>query len=453
MKKRSLIMALGLAASMALTACGSGESTEESTAAETEAAEVEDSEEEKEAESKEAEEASEEGTADLTGVELSMMVPDWGNPGEELLKRFEEETGCKVNVTEVSWDDIRDKVSIAAVGGQAAADVFEVDWSWVGEMNSAGWLEPIEMTAEDIADEPTIETFTIDGKILALPYANDYRIAYYNTEHFEKAGITEAPETWADVEAAMKAIKDAGICEYPFSMPMGAEEAGTTSLTWLAWAKNGVVFNDDGTLNKDSVLDALTFENNMVTSGYVDPAMRTATGMDCYNKICSGETSFMVGPTKFVNFISDPEKTAEDVLGKIEPILLPGTEGVSDRTMPLPEAYGVSAYSENKEAAVSFVKWLNSAEIEKELYLANGSIPNRNSVIADMIADGTIKTPGAMLEQAELIKSPFPNGVPDFYAEMSNTMYNNVNSMVLGDKTPEEAFEAMDSKVKELLAQ
>ena len=81
MKKRSLIMALGLAASMALTACGSGESTEESTAAETEAAEVEDSEEEKEAESKEAEEASEEGTADLTGVELSMMVPDWGNPG------------------------------------------------------------------------------------------------------------------------------------------------------------------------------------------------------------------------------------------------------------------------------------------------------------------------------------------------------------------------------------
>ena len=453
MKKRSVITALFFAAAMSLAACGSNESAEETTAAaaetgaaaETAGADTEETEAETEAEETEA--------ADLTGVELTMMVPDWGNPGEELLKRFEEETGCKVNVTEVSWDDIRDKVSIAAVGGQAAADVFEVDWSWVGEMNSAGWLEPIEMTAEDIADEPTIETFTIDGKILALPYANDYRIAYYNTEHFEEAGITEAPETWADVEAAMKAIKEAGICEYPFSMPMGAEEAGTTSLTWLAWAKGGVVFNDDGTLNKDSVLDALTFENKMVTDGYVDPAMRTATGMDCYNKICSGETSFMVGPTKFVNFISDPEKTAEDVLGKIEPILLPGTDGVSDRTMPLPEAYGVSAYSENKEAAITFVKWLNSAEIEKELYPANGSIPNRNSVIAEMIEDGTIKTPGAMLEQAELIKSPFPNGVPDFYAEMTNTIYNNVNSMVLGDQTPEEAFDAMDAKIKELLAQ
>lgn len=51
-------------------------------------------------------------------------------------------------MNEVSWDDIRDKVSIAAVGGKAAADVIEVDWSWVGEMNSAGWLEPIEMSEE-----------------------------------------------------------------------------------------------------------------------------------------------------------------------------------------------------------------------------------------------------------------------------------------------------------------
>ena len=47
-------------------------------------------------------------------------------------------------------------------------------------MNSAGWLEPIEMSEEDMADMPSMETFMIDGQILAVPYANDYRIAYYN---------------------------------------------------------------------------------------------------------------------------------------------------------------------------------------------------------------------------------------------------------------------------------
>lgn len=46
--------------------------------------------------------------------------------------------------------------------------------------------------------------------------------------------------------------------------------------------------------------------------------------------------------------------------------------------------------------------------------------------------------------------SPFPGGVPDYYSEMSNAIYNAVNEMVLGNKTPEEAFDAMDAKVKEL---
>ena len=164
------------------------------------------------------------------------MAPDWANPGDELLAEFTEETGISVIFNEVSWDDIRDKVSIAASGGEAAADVIEVDWSWVGEMNSAGWLEPIEMTDEDKEDMPTLETFTIDGEILAVPYANDYRIAYYNKEHFEQAGITEVPETWDEVYDALKKIKEAGIVEYPYTMPMNADESATTSMMWMAFS-------------------------------------------------------------------------------------------------------------------------------------------------------------------------------------------------------------------------
>ena len=46
--------------------------------------------------------------------------------------------------------------------------------------------------------------------------------------------------------------------------------------------------------------------------------------------------------------------------------------------------------------------------------------------------------------------SPFPGGVPDYYAEMSNAIYNAVNTMVLGNQTPEEAFDAMNAKITEL---
>lgn len=394
-------------------------------------------------------ESGEKSSSSGESKEITFMAPDWANPGDELLAEFTEETGISVIFNEVSWDDIRDKVSIAASGGEAAADVIEVDWSWVGEMNSARWLEPIEMTDEDKEDMPTLETFTIDGEILAVPYANDYRIAYYNKEHFEQAGITEVPETWDEVYDALKKIKEAGIVEYPYTMPMNADESATTSMMWMAFSRSGQVFNDDDTLNEEAVMDALTFENQLVQDGFVDPASISFNGMDCYRKITSGEASFMVGPTKFVGISNDPEQCSE--IGNIVPILLPGTDGTSPQTMALPEAVGITSFSENKEAAQEFVKWYSSADVQKRMYAVNSSIPTRNSVLAEMVEDGTVENAGAMLDEADLIKSVFPNGVPSYYSEMSNTMYNNINQMVLGEQTPQEAFDAMNAKVNELI--
>lgn len=394
-------------------------------------------------------ESGEKSSSSGESKEITFMAPDWANPGDELLAEFTEETGISVIFNEVSWDDIRDKVSIAASGGEAAADVIEVDWSWVGEMNSARWLEPIEMTDEDKEDMPTLETFTIDGEILAVPYANDYRIAYYNKEHFEQAGITEVPETWDEVYDALKKIKEAGIVEYPYTMPMNADESATTSMMWMAFSRSGQVFNDDDTLNEEAVMDALTFENQLVQDGFVDPASISFNGMDCYRKITSGEASFMVGPTKFVGISNDPEQCSE--IGNIVPILLPGTDGTSPQTMALPEAVGITSFSENKEAAQEFVKWYSSADVQKRMYAVNSSIPTRNSVLAEMVEDGTFENAGAMLDEADLIKSVFPNGVPSYYSEMSNTMYNNINQMVLGEQTPQEAFDAMNAKVNELI--
>ena len=381
--------------------------------------------------------------------EITLMIPDWGVPDEELLDQFKEETGITVVVNEVSWDDIRDKIAIASSGGAVAADVVEVDWSWVGEFYAADWLEPIPVEDKDIIDMPTVQTFTKDDKVLAMPYANDYRLSYYNTEIFKKAGISEEPETWDDVYEASKAIKSSGICEYPFSIPLNAEESAATSLMWLAYTRNGIVFNDDETLNKESVLDALEFEYKLIKEELVDPADKSSKGMDAYRRILSGDAAFTTGPTSFVARSNDEEQCS--VIGQIQPILVPGKDGKSELTMPLPEAIGVTKFSENKEDAITFVKWYTSRTTQKELFDRNSTIPTHNDVLQGLIETEKIKNPGAMLEEAKRIGSPFPNGVPSYYAEMSHAIYNAVNKMALGTATPEEAFDEMDKAVKALV--
>lgn len=435
MKKRfvSMFLVVSMAASMA-AGCG-GKEESGSTPSDTGGTESTD----------------EEDKGGNGGGSITFMAPDWAIPADEQLKEFTDETGIEVVVNEVGWDDIRDKLVTAAAGGQAVADVVEVDWSWVGEFYAADWLEPLDV-ADDVKDDmPTLETFTKDGKVLAVPYANDYRLSYYNTKQYEDAGISGEPQTWDEVYQNCKTLKEKGVCDYPFALPLNAEEKTSTYLMWLAYTMNGVVFNDDGTLNKDSVLAALKYEENLIKDELVDPADKTSSGMDAYKRILSGSANFLTGPTSFVSKSTNEEDCS--VIGEITPILVPGKDAKATVTMALPEALGVTKFSENKEDAKKFIEWYTSAEMQEKLNETNTAIPTRNSVLKKLIDDGKIQNAGAMMEEAELIASPFPDGIPAYYAEMSNAMYNAINKMALGEMSADEAYAEMEAKVAELAAE
>lgn len=387
----------------------------------------------------------------LEGEEITVLVPPYGNPGEELLAEFEEETGIKVVMNAISWDKIHDKIATAAAGQAAVADVMEVGSVWLGEFNSAGWLEPIEMTQEDKDDMKALEAFTVDGEVMAVPWCNDYRIAFYNKEHFQKASIDKVPETWDEVYDAMKQIKEEGIVEYPYTCPLGAEESTTTTLFWMAFTKNGNVFNDDNTLDKDACLEALKFENQFMEEGLIDPALINGTGSDAYQKILNGEASFMVGPTKFIQSIANEEECS--VTGQIEVILMPGQDGTAKQTNPFPEAVAINKFSKHKEAAEEYIRWFTSPEIQERFFDVTGTIPTHTSAIEGLIDDGKIKNPGQMLEQAELIKTPWPHGIPAYYSEYSSGIYNNMNKMYRGEQTAEEAYNAIEKHVKNVIAE
>ena len=282
--------------------------------------------------------------------EIVVMVPPWAEPSGELLQEFTDKTGIKAVINIVGWDDIRNKVSIAAAGETAPADVIEVDWSWVGEFGAADWFEPIEMSEEEIEGMPTVKSFMYNDQIIALPYANDFRLAYYNIEHFEKVGITEAPKTWDEVYEACKKIKEQGISSYPVAMTLSATEASTTSLFWMTLSKYGDIFNDDFTLNQENVLEALKFVNKLVNEDkLIDPASENMKDVEVYGKLTAGAASFMVGPTYYIGLINNPDES--QIAGKSSAMLVPGNGDIKTATFALPEGIGISKYSENKEAA------------------------------------------------------------------------------------------------------
>lgn len=382
---------------------------------------------------------------------LSVMIPEWAVPSDNLLKEFTDSTGIKVSINQVAWDAIRDKIGIAASGGEASADVVEVDWSWVGEFDSADWLEPLKVDDSLKTEMPTISSFSVGDKVLALPYSNDYRIAYYNTKHFEEAGIGEEPKTYDQIYEAVKAIKEKGIAEHPYPLVLTAEEKASTGLIWTAYTMNDKVFNDDNTLNEESVKAALKFYDKLIKEDLVDPADKTADGMETYRRITTGTASYLTGPTSYIGTVNNAEKS--QVVGEVAPILMPGKTDNAKHTMALPEALGITKFSKKKEEARKFIDWYTSADTQEKLNAELGNLPTRNSVLEKLIDDGKIENSGAMLEQAKLIASPFPNGVPVYYNEMSNAIYNAVNGLATGSLDVDSAFTQMDTKIKELIAE
>ncbi len=315
----------------------------------------------------ETEKASEPASKTAGKGEITVMVPPWAEPSTELLDSFTEDTGIKVTMNIVGWDDIRNKISIAAVGSKAPADVIEVDWSWVGEFGVAGWFEPITLTDEEKAGMPTAASFQYGDSILALPYANDFRLGYYNKEHFSKIGLDKAPDNWDDMIEACKKIKAEGICEYPLSFTLSATEAATTSLLWMTVSRYGDFFNSDFTVNKDHVMAALESIDKIVKEDkLIDPASQNMKDVEVYGKITSDAASFMVGPTYFIGRINNLEYSS--VVGKLAPTLIPGNDNAKTATFALPEGIGISKFSENKEAALTFVQWYTSPDIKVQLY-------------------------------------------------------------------------------------
>lgn len=65
---------------------------------------------------------------------------------------------------------------------------------------------------------------TSKGEMLSFPFNSSTALMYWNKDAFAKIGKTEAPKTWEDVGADLKALKDAG-----YDCPMAINISGNES--------------------------------------------------------------------------------------------------------------------------------------------------------------------------------------------------------------------------------
>lgn len=379
----------------------------------------------------------------LAGKSITVLMPSPQAP--TIAAEFEKATGIHVDMQTLSWDDIRPKLVTALIAGTAPADVTEFDWSWTGQFSAADWYVDLsnDIDADTKSDIKGTSIFTIDDKLLGVPYTNDFRVMLVNKKHFADAGITDMPKTLDELVADAKAIKAKGITQYPIGLPLSTTEGASTSWYLLTKAFGGDLFDKDWkplfTTPDSAGYKAMAFEAQLLKDGLVDPA---STGLkdsqinDDY--FAKGLVSIMIsGEPGRLGQYSDPAQSPA-VAGNVQAILVPTASGTT-RSYGLLEALAIPKVSQNQDAALAFIKWFTSKDFQIENY-ANGVLPTRTSALDELNKAGKLQSGDALVEESKYVEPLFAQGTPTWYPEFSNAVNTAINAVAKGQESVDDAM-------------
>lgn len=174
----------------------------------------------------------------------------WSEPSQsavikELIKEFEKENDCQVEITELTWNDGKTKLMFA-FNSETAPDVLELGSDWVAQFSSSGVLLPLNKDSLKINEflPNSLSPAIWKSNFYALPWVIDTRIMFCNKDLLNKAGNQEFPKTIDQMIALATQINDNGNFGY------GANGSDPHRLYKkilpFFWTYGGEILNDSG---------------------------------------------------------------------------------------------------------------------------------------------------------------------------------------------------------------
>lgn len=306
---------------------------------------------------------------------------------QELAKQFEQaHPGVTVKFEPIPYDSYFDKL-YTSLASNTGPDTFQISAPMALEMIKSGKLAPLPdsvYTTQQVKDtflDWTVQPGFYEGKYYGLPTDVQTLVLFINNEIFKSMGgdPKKPPKTWSEFEKYAKAAtkRDAS---------GKITQAGLdTRYKWAVYS-SFLYQNMDG-----SVVDATAKKVN-----YDNPQ-----GLDAWNfvkklmvddKVDSPE--FMTGQFKFelkkaLFYINHPvtrgriEKMAPDLDYSIAQLPVPDSKAGQNVNVGHSWMYVVNKSSKHAEMAWEWVKFLTSAEAQKQWVTKAGDLPSNKSLLED----------------------------------------------------------------------
>jgi multiple sugar transport system substrate-binding protein len=357
----------------------------------------------------------------------------------------------EVNLSFVAYEELHDKIVVAAASGAGTYDVILLDCIWPAEFAEAGWLLDVtdRLSEEDRADifPEVLSSVTYKGRLYGMPWLNDWEYFFYNKKMLEDVGANP-PTYWPEVIDISKKLKEAGIVTYPIIDAWGQGEA--VVIQWLQYAvgMGGKLFDENGNpiMNQGAPLKALEFMVDNMKAGYFNPACVESFYEEVRRVFSSGQAAFGLNWTYMYNLANDPQES--QIAGNAVLTLIPGfPEGRRSATCNGGMGLSIMKTSKYPDEAWKYVTYLASREVQKKY--SQNALPIWKSLYDD---------PELIAQQPELIKVAkeqiryvFDRPQVPWYSQFSLIMSEELQAALTGAKTPQQAMDDAVSRAKEVM--
>lgn len=355
----------------------------------------------------------------------------------------------KVNLEFVPYEALHDKIVAARGAGGNGYDVVLFDAIWPAEFSRFDLLQ--DVSSRIAADERekifpgAMNTVVYQGKTLGMPWILDTKYLYYNKAMLDKAGIKTPPASWQQVMDDAKVLKDKGIVKYPLVWSWSQAEALVCDYTTLVSGFGGS-FYQNGKLDfsTPASLKAVTLMKTSLDQGLSNPASREYLEEDVRKAFSNGDAAFALNWTYMYNMANDPKqsKVAGDVGIVPAPGDTPDKPGAVNGSMGL----GIAKASQHPEEAWQYIHYLTSQPVQDKY--AKLSLPVWKASYQDpAVAKGQESLIAAADKSLNVMLSR-PETAD--YSRLSNTLQQQLQSVLQGKATPDVALKAVDTSAARL---
>ncbi|MGI6326122.1 MAG: extracellular solute-binding protein [Saccharofermentanales bacterium] len=392
--------------------------------------------------------------------EINMLCAGGVQAVKDAMLTFEENTGIKVNLTEIAFSDLPTKMLSQFAAGNVDYDITLTWNATVAQWGSAGYLEDItDRVSKELKDDlnPLVNDVSyFNGRLYAIPRLLSFQMMWYNKAMFKDAGLDpeKPPKTWEEFKDACTKLtrdtnKDGTPDTYALTMPFGSQFGVLNPYSMALFLNGGDWFDADYNLlfDNEAGLAAVKQWRELFDMGVMNPDVVSIpdnwTNMQAF---AQGNAAICFAWPNTYMHCQNPEISAM----KKEDISWSTIPAVSKKTATVcgSESYAITAASKRKDSALKFIEYIASVEVQEAIAKQSFFPPVRMSMATNSTVLEVMPFLDTVNEQGKgfsgSLAAPFTDEIQDKFMSKIAEAYT-------GKMDPEQAFSEGITEVKKIV--